>query len=428
MNSNVMTRLIFLLMMLPTLIFAAGEREGLLWEEFSRDDIKSVKLHRSEWNLSYPIITLSSGDELVLRFDQLGDRIETWQYTFIHCDSEWNESGLFATDYLNGFTENNIEDYKVSFNTTVSYINYQLSFPNRDISFKISGNYLIVVYPAGEPDNIVLAKRFMVSESAVSIDAVPQRSKLTAGYDTHQQIDFTVNHRGLRLTDPNRTVTAAIMQNGRYDNAKHRLRPDFQGDMQLRFNDLSEESLFPGGSEFRYFDTRSIRYQAEFIRSIDYFDGFYHVYLQPSEDRRGREYFYWQDFNGKYYTAIQEGRDHDTEADYLWVYFTLPSPFPLKEGDLYVIGALTGWRYDDSNRMYYNMESHQYELSLLLKQGWYNYLYAVADSEGRPVPGTGFEGDHYETENDYIILIYYSDPSERYERLLGHVVTNSSGN
>ncbi|MCA1756748.1 MAG: DUF5103 domain-containing protein [Bacteroidales bacterium] len=423
-----MTRIIYLLMMLPWATPAAGNGDGEIREEFSRDDIKSIKLHRTEWNLSYPIITLSSGDKLVLRFDQLGDRIETWQYSFIHCDSEWNESGLFATDYLDGFTENNIEDYRASFNTTVSYIHYQVSFPNRDISFKISGNYMIIVYPAGEPDNIALARRFMVSESSVDIDATPQRSKLTSGYDTHQQIDFTVNHRGLRLTDPNRTITATIMQNGRYDNARHNLRPDFQGDMQLRFNDLSGESLFPGGSEFRYFDIRSIRYQSEFIRSIEFFDGLYHVYLQPSEDRRGREYFYWQDFNGKYYTAIQEGRDHDTEADYLWVYFTFPSRFPLQEGDLYVIGALTGWRYDDINRMYYNMESHQYELSLLLKQGWYNYLYAVADMEGNPVPGAGFEGDHYETENDYLILIYYRDPSQRHERLLGHRVVNSSSN
>lgn len=423
-----MIRLILMLIVwLAVMAQPSVQIEGETIEEYCRDDIKSVRLHRPEWNLSYPVISLASGDKLVLKFDQIGDQIETWQYSFIHCNSEWNESGLFTTDYIDGFTENNIEEYSVSFNTTVNYVHYHLSFPNRDISFKISGNYLIIVYPAGEPENIILAKRFMVSEAAVAIDAITQRSKLTRGYDTHQQVDFSVDHSGLKLTDPTRTISATIMQNGRYDMMRQGLRPDFQGALKLRFDDLTGNTLFPGGSEFRYFDIRSIRYQSEFIRSIEYFDGLYHVYLQLSDDRSEREYFYWQDFNGKYYTAIQEGRDHDTESDYLQVYFTLPSLFPLKEGDLYVIGDLTNWKYQESNKMYYNYEDHRYELSLLLKQGWYNYLYAVANSDGIPLPLTGFEGNHFETENDYLILIYYRDPSLRHERLLGHRVVNSMG-
>ncbi|MDZ7737805.1 MAG: hypothetical protein U5K32_01795 [Bacteroidales bacterium] len=39
---------------------------------YSPGDIKSVRLHREEWNLSYPVISLGSDEKLVLYFDLLG--------------------------------------------------------------------------------------------------------------------------------------------------------------------------------------------------------------------------------------------------------------------------------------------------------------------------------------------------------------------
>ncbi|TFH39196.1 MAG: DUF5103 domain-containing protein, partial [Bacteroidia bacterium] len=296
---------------------------------------------------------------------------------------------------------------------------YKVAFPNNNIQFVYSGNYVIKVYPMGDPENPALIKRFMISEKSVLIKPEPQRSKLTIGYDTHQQVDFTVDHPGFNIIDPNRSVFATILQNGRWDNARVNLKPDFIRTGQIAFNDISGKCNFPGGNEFRYFDIKSLRYQTEYVRSIEYFEGRYHVYLIPSLNRGSSEYFYWQDFNGKYYVALQEGRDPEIESDYVFVYFTLPASFPVRDGNVYVYGALTDWSISDANRMYYNSDEHRYELTLLLKQGWYNYLYVVADDKGIIVPDQEFESDHFETENDYIILIYYRNPSGRYDRLVG---------
>lgn len=393
--------------------------------DYAGEGIMTVKLYREGWNLSYPIIGLGSDENLLLQFDKAGERVETYYYTFIHCDKDWNESDLFTTDYLDGFAENQIEDYQMSFNTTVNYIHYSLSFPNSYVNFNYSGNYIIRVFPVGEPDNPVIIKRFMVSESSVTINPEPQRSKLTIGYATHQQIDFTVNHPGLRIDDPYRTVSASVLQNGRWDNARQNLRPDFIRDNQLVYNDLSGKTLFPGGDEFRYFDIKSLRYQTEKVRSVEFFEGMYHVYLLPSENRWSGEYFYWQDFNGKYYTAFQEGTDPETEADYVSVYFTLPSRFPVSKGDVYVFGALSNWSTGEMNRMQYNQDEHRYELTMLLKQGWYNYIYKIADNKGRIIEEEGFENNHYETENDYLILIYLHEPTTRYDRLIGNRIINT---
>jgi hypothetical protein len=266
----------------------------------------------------------------------------------------------------------------------------------------------------------------MVTEDASGIKASVHRPQLTEFYNTGQQIDFTVKVTGLRINDPYRDISSFILQNGQWTNAKSNLTPDFVGDNELRYNSLSTKNIFPGGNEFRYFDIKSTRYQSEFIRKIDFIGTNYHVFLFPSENREFKPYFYWQDFNGKYYVAVQEGRDMDTEADYLYVYFTLPAKYEITGGKMYLSGALNNWEFNKDNVMTYDPVKAEYQCTMLLKQGWYNYEYAfIKEGEKTGVPSF-FEGSHYETENDYLILVYYRNPVDRYDRLIGSLITNSS--
>ncbi|HUS87179.1 MAG TPA: DUF5103 domain-containing protein [Bacteroidales bacterium] len=409
---------------ITTGIFSSICGQQITREMISDANVKSVKLHRAEWNLSYPVIKLGSDDEMVLHFDILDDEVETYYYTFIHCDKDWNVSDIYQTDYLDGFAENPVDNWALSFNTTVNYVHYWIRFPNQNINFRYSGNYIIKIFPFGEADKPIIVKRFMVSEKRANIEVQPQRPKLTEFYDTHQQVDLSVKYPGMDIRDPFRTMFVSILQNGRWENARQNLKADFIGNNELIINDLSGKNIFEGLSEFRYFDIKSLRYQTEYIRSIDYRLGSYHVYLLPSDNRSYRQYFYWQDQNGKYYTAVQEGRDNETESDYVYVYFTLPADFPVREGEVYIYGDLTGWMLSSDNRMTYNYEDHAYECTLLLKQGWYNYLYAVAGKDSR-ISFEQFEGNHFETENDYLILVYLREPMERYDRLIGNVVSNT---
>ncbi len=75
--------------------------------------------------------------------------------------------------------------------------------------------------------------------------------------------------------------------------------------------------------------------------------------------------------------------------------------------------------------MLYNEKQHQYEATMILKQGMYNYLYAVKTPGAPRGDITRIEGSHWETENDYTILVYYRDPGERYDRLVGVNTVNS---
>jgi hypothetical protein len=390
------------------------------------DRVRTVLIHKEGWNLSYPVIKLNSNEKLIFQFDLLDDYNETFYYTFIHCDKDWNRSDIFTNEYLEGFPDNPIEDVQPSFNTTTDYFHYSLVFPNDRISFMLSGNYIIYVYPDGEPDKPVITQRFIITESVAGINFRIIRPQIPLYNNTGQQFEFTVNLTGLSITDPATNIYCSVLQNGRWNNAKTDLKPDFIGNNQLRFNSVSEKNIFNGGNEFRYFDIRSIRYKSEYIRMIDYMAPNYHIFLAPSESREYKPYFYWQDFNGKYYIATSEGREPETDADYVHVYFTLPSDYLIANGNMYVSGTFNNWDFNENNIMIYNPQDRQYECTILLKQGWYNYEYVfLKDGDTRGMP-TFFESNHFETENDYSVFVYYRNPYERFDRVIGTVTVNTS--
>jgi len=417
---------VLLLLISSQLKAIAAEPDSVIYSNHIFDQrIKTVQLFKEGWNLSYPIIKLNSIDKLVLNFDLLADQPETYYYTIIHCDKDWNKSDIFPNDYLKGNAENPIEDYTNSFNTTVSYIHYKLSLPNDRVDITISGNYILYVYPADKPEEPAITQRFTITEDVTQIIVTAHRPQMTKDNNTHQQVDFTVNYGTQSITDPFRNVYAFILQNGRWDNAKRNLKPDFYGNNELKYNSLSDKNIFQGGNEFRYFDIKSIRYQTEYVKRIDFVIPNYNVYLFPSENREFKPYFYWQDFNGKYYIAFQEGKKPDTESDYVNVYFTLPSDQAIPGGRMYISGGLNQWAFNKNNLMTYNQEKKEYECTMLLKQGWYNYEYVFLKNGETNGTASLFEGSHYETENDYIVLVYYRNPHDRYDRVIGTAIANT---
>jgi hypothetical protein len=411
--------LLLVLFLNSTLLFSEQGDSLIFTNHVFNSSIKTVQLYKEGWNLSYPIMKLNSDEKLTLHFDLLGDNSETYYYTFIHCDKDWNKSDIFPSDYLEGFPENPIEDYETSFNTTVHYVHYKLTFPNDRAILKLSGNYIIMVYPIGEPENPVLAQRFMVTEDIAPVTIEAHRPGFAANANTDQQINFTVNYSAARINDPYNDVFGFILQNGKWNNAKRNLKPEFFGNNELKYSSLSDKNIFRGGNEYRYFDIKSIRYQSEYVKKIDFLASNYQVYLSPSENREYKPYFYWQDFNGRYYIAIQEEKNPDIDADYVYVYFTLPSKNLVEGGKMYVSGALTNWSFGADNLMSYSHENEAYECVMLLKQGWYNYEYFFSKDGDVSGITTKFEGSHYETENDYTVLIYYRNPHERYDRIIG---------
>ena len=75
--------------------------------------------------------------------------------------------------------------------------------------------------------------------------------------------------------------------------------------------------------------------------------------------------------------------------------------------------------------MKYDANINAYRISLLLKQGYYNYQFLVVEhgeTAGKLFP---MENSFHETENDYLILVYYKNFNDRSHRLIGAQIVNS---
>lgn len=391
-----------------------------------REEVKSVQLFREGNELSNPVFELGSDVKLILKFDELADDAKNLSYTIIHCDANWNESYLQQTEYLSGFPDNPITDYALSFNTTVKFVNYRLSIPNEDCSPKYSGNYALVVFEDNNRENLVLIQRFYVVEPMVSIDGFVKKATFDTYNGENQEVDFKITNRNLRLLNPRDDLKVVVMQNRRWDNAVRDLKPSAIRDNILEY-DYSKENVFPGGNEFRYFDIRTKRFNGENVADIKFFRPYYHVTLLPDAIRSNKKYSSYQEMNGNFTVESQDRvTDADTECDYFFVHFFLPLPSQLVGGSVNVFGALTGWNANQTNQMKWNFERAGYELTLLLKQGYYNYLYVYVPDGAKKADSVNLEGSHFITENDYQILVYYRDQAGRYDKLVGFTNLNST--
>jgi hypothetical protein len=320
--------------------------------------------------------------------------------------------------------QDQIDEYSYSFNTYTNYIHYTLRLPNENVSFRLSGNYAIVVYKGFDESDVVLVKRFMVSEKLVKVEANVTRPILSVYRDNGHQINLKVNYSSFPLEDPYGDIRVIIMQNGRWDNPIRDLKPLFDRNQTLLY-DYQMENVFPAGNEFRWFDTKSLRYQSPYIKDIKYEGNNFFVELFPLEDRSGKVYFFEEDINGKFYIEVQEENNNDTDAEYVYVNFEYPVSEPSVTGNYYIFGQLTNWDLNQSNRMKYDFNSSTYKLQLRLKQGYYNYHIAFVE-EDKNTGNLGFtEGNYYETENDYLIFVYHYGTMSRYERLIGYQFINS---
>ncbi len=390
-----------------------------------KEEIKSVQAHREGFELSHPVYELGTLGGLVFKFDDLSGEPKNYYYTLIHCDADWNESFILQNEYLEGFYDNPVDDYAPSFNTTMTYINYLIQIPNEKVQITRSGNYVLVVYDNGDKENLVLTRRFHVLDQKVNVSGVVKRATFDPFKGDNQEVDFTIRHPNLRLVNPRDEVKVVVMKNRRWDTAIRDLKPLFIRDNELVY-DYDKENVFPGGNEYRYFDIRTRRYNGENVLETSFHRPYYHVTLKPDEVRSNKKYFGYREMNGNFVIESQDRvEDFDTESDYFFVHFALPLEAQLIGGSVNVFGALTDWNANKSNEMTWNYEQATYELTLLLKQGYYNYQYVYVPEGALKADATVIEGSHYETENEYQVFVYYRGMSGRYDQLVGHQVLNA---
>ena len=411
--------LFLLLVFSCSLTFAQIEQYDIqLDNKVYADGINSVQLYVGYDQLAGAVGTLGV-DTFLVSFDDLEQEVRHPKFTFIHCTHDWKWSQLNPIEYINGFMEDDITEYDPSFNTIEPYIHYQATFPNEDISFTKSGNYILYVYD-DTPDNPILTRRFMVLEPITARIACDVHYAIDVNKRySHQDVDFFVFPGEYRVRNPQRTIHATIQQNDRWDNAKLGLTY-FSGDVtELHFDYTDGRNTFPGGSEFHTFDITTLRSNADHIVGISFLNRHTHAYILQDEARPYAAYESRGNINGRCYYYNRDLRN-DFSEDYVFTHFTLKSSFPFTDGDVYVFGELTDWQLQDDAKLHYNKEFDFWETELFLKQGAYNYQYVYVPHGSEVIDATYIEGSHYQTNNIYYIYIYFEEEGTFYDRLIGY--------
>ena len=384
------------------------------WKDVCYDrDIRSIQLFKGDNEQSLPLLVWNAGEQLTLWFDDLSEYRTALRYTIVHCTADWEEDNLFVTDYLEGFAENRLNDFKHSHLTRVNYTHYELHIPNKDVQLKVSGNYLLKVYET-DARTPVFVRGFSVVEPKAA-GTLRMRGPAVTGESCLQQLEFTVNHSSLAVRNAIRELQVRITQNGYRLPLTPYPAPTF---MDIGRTDYSQADRlwYAGGNEYRFFDTRDVEFSGRgIVQMRTDGDGFIYALLQPDAPR-DRHYSYERDMNGRFYIDAYRTADRLTEADYITAIFTLNVPAPF-DGEVYVFGALTGFALHSAFRMEYNAARQAYELNTLVKQGLYNYRYILVDKQGR-IDWTAIEGCYAETENSYQAYVYFRSARDRYDRLV----------
>ncbi len=389
------------------------------------DNIKTVKLYNYGNQLSFPVINLNSGDRVELHFDDMDADVKYYYYTYQLCNSDWTPVTLSQFDYIKGFTQLKISTYRFSSIALTRYTHYQAVIPDRSCYPTRSGNYMIKVYLNGDTSQLAFTKRLMVVDNRASILAKVTQPFAPEFFRTHQKVQFTVDIKGLDAFNAGQQVKVVILQNYRWDNALKNFPPTFIRGTSLEYN--SENiGIFPGGKEWRWLDLTDFHLQSDRVATADYKKFSTDVYVRPDGPRDVQRYVYYRDYNGMYTIEAIRGINPFWEADYATVHFSFVSPtgvaYPNK--DIYLFGQLTNYNYADSLKMKYNPEKGVYETHLFLKQGYYDYTYIAVDKNNSAIRSE-LDGNYFETENLYTILVYYKSFVGRADELLGVATLDS---
>lgn len=381
-------------------------------------NIKTVSFTQSNNNIT-PYVKL--GDSFALEFDDLFGNEADYYYTITLYNYDWTESTLVKSEYLNGMDNQRIMTYENSFNTLQQYSHYTQIFPNKFNRITKSGNYIIKIF--NNDQEIVFSKKIIIYEDIIGASLLVKRARDFESLNEKQNLELTINYGERILQNPIKNIKVSFFQNGNWNTAIHNVKPQYTLGSELIYR-YNEETQFWAGNEFYTLDNSNIRNNNNSVSKVTAGD-IYNSHLYINYARQNKPYTYFPDFNGNFYSRNINSENPKTEADYAWVYFTLEAPSYFLDKDIYINGMFNNYSLGDEFKLKYNSKNGLFEKAILLKQGYINYQYVIADTQKNIDFENAIDGNFYLTENNYVAIIYYKGNNDRTDHVIGITKSNS---
>lgn len=459
------------LLLLHTFLLHAGEEYNFNFRnEVYDENIKTVTLEINNLPTNFPVMAMNSGQYVMLKFDDLLNEERNFYYRIIHCGKDWQPSGLREIEYITGFNDERLRNYEYSVNTKTPFLHYWQKFPNKDTDFKVSGNYLIVIYE-DKIDFPVLTRRLVLTENRVAVEINGTYPGDVENIRYKQEMQVVINFDKFKMRNPVDEVSVIMLQNEDWNNAID-AKPSFFSGNNLKFNKVKTFSWW-GLAEYRDFDTRSLMRLGRHVRFIERNSNSVDVMLMTDQARRNKVHIANFDFNGRfivdnferlnnknvndvldqYVSDIQSdesqrqslrdslvssinrrnqlldgeyrAEERNLRSDYTNVTFVLDDDINMNNEEIYVLGSMNNWLPSEEYRLTYDQKRDMYSTQVKLKQGYYNYYYGLVDNKGA-INYAAMEGSWNETENEYQALVYYRGLGDIYDRVIGFKTYNTN--
>lgn len=368
----------------------------------------------NKWTSRLAVMQLGTDDVLNIGFDELSHDYHRYVYKIERCEADWQPSKeVFESDWMEGFNGLPIDDYARSLNTVVSYTHYRLQIPNDQVRLKMSGNYRIHITDE-DTDKEVAMVELMVTEQTMSLALEATTNTDIDTNLSHQQLSMSLNYGQWRVTAPEDQIRTVVMQNGRQDNWRRNVKPTVMIPNGLEWRH-QKDLIFDGGNEYRKYEVLDPSHPTMGIDFLFFVGNEYHVF--PFVDEPRPNYIYDEDANGAFYIRNSDNRENDITCDYVYVHYSFLIPERMG-GDVIIDGAWTT-EAPKNYVMGYDEGAPGYYAILLQKQGYYSYQYLWKPTIGKRsfMPS---EGNYYQTENTYQVLVYYKGTGDRTWRLTAY--------
>lgn len=416
-----------LLVLLCSLRMAAQRPPDQVFMPF----IKTIKLTKSGNQLSYPVVALNSADQLELNFDDMEGGVKTFFYTLTLCNADWSPVQMSYFDYVKGYTQVRISTYRNASIALTRYTHYQAFLPDRNCMPTKSGNYLLKVFLNGDTGKMAFTKRFLVVDPKIGMTAQVLQPFNQQYFQTHHRLQVQLDTKGFDIRYPQQQIKVLVLQNYGWHDALQLNTPTFMRPDMLQYSN-ENEMLMPAGKEYRWLNLRSFRLLGDRITRQSNTDSSFTLFVKEDQPRLLRQYFFYNDLNGLFINETTETINPYWNADYAKVHFSFrpPNSLPFSAGELVLMGEFSMYGKDPAAVLRFNVEKGVYETDLLLKQGYYDYQYAIRTIEkGKNVySSTLTEQNAWETENGYLVLVYFRALGGRYDELVGIRQFNSQFN
>jgi hypothetical protein len=373
--------------------------------------IKTIQLQELTSERQIPLIEL--GKTLQFSFDDIKGDEADYYYKITHCNFDWSVSQLMKSEYLRGMDDQHIQDYENSYNTLQSYSHYRLSIPNNDIRIIKTGNYFLEIY--NDDNELLFSRKFIVFQNKATVKPQIKRSRDLNFINTKQVVQFSIKPRQDFFINPKNTIKTLVFKNNNINNCITNLKPQYTLGNELMYR-YDQEAAFWAGNEYFYFDNKNIRGGNVSTKGFELKD-IYHNYLYTNTSRNYEPYTYNPDINGGFVVRNLNVDNSDTEADYVKMHFSLENYENIGDRKIYIVGNFNNFELNDASEMTYNISKGIYENTSLIKQGFVNYKFITHTNN--EIDHSFIDGNFYQTENEYTVLVYYKNLGDRYDKVIG---------